>query len=106
MDENIKHCLRNAAEEIRDLRRENEILRAKDQAFQLAGRLFESGRFEMGAAIKADVVWQIEQHLFQEEARMMSAATADAAQHQGEPEMHVPGAGRVAPPDDAAEFVY
>ena len=98
MDHIVIRHLRGAADEIRKLRHENEVLRAKDEAFQLAGRLLDASLKQPGMTLSVDIVWEIERFLFEEESKMRTQEvpqTADAAQGQ-----------RAATKDEGPEFQY
>jgi hypothetical protein len=106
MEDLVKHYLRRAADEIRVLRRENEVLRARDEAFQLVGRIVDAGRGGMIMPMSEDIVWQLEQAVFDAEARMRTQEEGRAEQ-QPEPGMHVPGgACGIQEPETEPEFHY
>jgi hypothetical protein len=82
-DRDLVNDLRQATYEIIQLRRDNEVLRAKVQTMELLGQFLHAERPRQGESMVQDIVWALDRHAQRIEDKPHVAAKGRASRQGG-----------------------
>jgi hypothetical protein len=87
MSTELEHIIQHAVSDLRSLRHENEILRAKVDVMDLFAAMFFAEAPRRGGMMAPDVVWKLERHLksMEEERGVADARAKEAVYQSGRP---------------------
>ena len=90
----LEHMIRHAVNDIRNLKHENEVLRAKVEMIDLFAEVFRTEPRNRSCIMAPDVVWELERHLKSAEELREQDPRSDACEEVWDSPAPPPGVSR------------